>query len=87
LKSPKAATPSASDIAPTIIEDFVRHQTELADKIRQTEKLDAKKIILTSPFAKVVTYSLSNAYRIIVTHERRHFRQAERVLQAEGFPR
>jgi len=87
LKAPRVVQPSASDIAPTIIEDFVRHQTEVIDKIRQTEKLNPKKIILTSPFAKFVTYSLFDGFRIIATHERRHFAQAERVTQAENFPR
>ena len=86
LKAPKSAQPATSDIRATIIEDFVQHQAKLADKIRQTENLDTKKIILTSPFAKVVTYSLFDGYRIIVTHERRHFAQAERVTQAENFP-
>jgi len=86
LKAPKFAEPSASNIEPTIIEDFARHQAELIDKIRQTEKLDTKKIILTSPFAKFVTYSLFDAYRIISTHEKRHFQQAERVAQTENFP-
>jgi len=86
LKAPKLARPSASDIAPTIIEDFVKHQAELADKIRRTENLDTKKIIITSPFIKAITYSLFDAYRIIATHEKRHFQQAERVMQADGFP-
>jgi DinB superfamily len=87
LKAPKIATPSASNISPTIIEDFAKHQAELADKIRQTENLDLKKIIITSPFAKSVTYSLFDTYRIIITHEKRHFAQAERVLQTQGFPK
>lgn len=85
LKAPKAAEPSASDIRRTIIEDFVKHQAELSDKIRQTENLDTKKIIITSPFMKAITYSLFDGCRIIVTHEKRHFEQAERVMQSEGF--
>jgi hypothetical protein len=86
LKAPKVARPAASDITPSIIEDFVKHQAEVADKIRQTENLETKKIIITSPFIKVITYSLFDSYRIIVTHEKRHFEQAERVMQTEGFP-
>jgi len=86
LKAPKVAEPSASAIQPTIIEDFVNHQAELTGKIKQTENLDTKKIILTSPFIKIITYSLFDTYRILVTHERRHFQQAERVAQAENFP-
>jgi hypothetical protein len=87
LKAPKIATPSKSDISATIIEDFVQHQNELADKIRQTENLETKKIIITSPFMKAITYSLYDAYRILVTHEKRHFQQAERVLETQGFPK
>ncbi len=87
LKAPKVAEPSASDISLTIIEDFAKHQAEMIDKIRQTENLDTKKIILTSPFIKAITYSLFDSYRIIATHEKRHFRQAERVMQTEGFTR
>jgi hypothetical protein len=86
LKAPKVAEPSASDVSPTIIEDFVKHQAEVADKIRQMENLEAKKIIFTSPFNKFITYSLFDGCRIIVTHEKRHFKQAGRVLQANGFP-
>lgn len=83
LKAPKVAEPSASDISPAIIEDFVKHQAEMIDKIRQTENLDTKKIILTSPFIKAITYSLFDGYRIIVTHEKRHFGQAERALERQ----
>src|SRR5262249_33310217 len=87
LNAPKAARPAASNISPAIIADFVKHQAELIDKVRHTENLDTKKIIITSPFIKAITYSLFDAYRIIVTHEKRHFQQAERVVQAAGFPR
>ena len=87
LKAPKTAQPAVSDISPAIIEDFVKHQTEMIDKIRQTENLDTKKIILTSPFLKAITYSLFDSYRIIVTHEKRHFQQAERVTRKEDFPK
>lgn len=87
LKAPKVARPSASNISPNIIEDFVRHQAELIDKIRQTENLDTKKIIITSPFIKAITYSLYDGYRIIYTHERRHFNQAKRLIETGGFPK
>ncbi len=46
-----------------------------------------KKTIITSPFLKVMTYKLADGFRVVVEHERRHFRQAERVLQTEGFPK
>lgn len=87
LKAPKKIQPAVSEIRATIIEDFAKHQAELIDKMKQTESLDTKKIILTSPFAKPITYSLYDSYRIIATHEKRHFQQAGRVVQNQEFPK
>jgi hypothetical protein len=87
FKAPKIAEPAASSVSPAIIDEFITHQAQLTGKIRRTETLDTRKIVLTSPFMKAITYSLFDAYRIIATHEKRHFQQAETVLQATGFPR
>jgi hypothetical protein len=43
-------------------------------------------IIITSPFAGAVIYSLLDAFRLVVAHERRHFAQARRVMETHGFP-
>jgi len=54
--------------------------------MKATEDLDAEKIIISSPVTNLVTYSLMDAYRIIITHEKRHLLQAKRVSEADGFP-
>jgi hypothetical protein len=82
--TPKIVPPSEIDV--NIIEIFAGHQAELIGKIKQTESANWNKTKITSPFMKLMTYRLSDGYRIFVEHEKRHFRQAERVLQAEGFP-
>jgi len=86
-KAPRVFMPSGSEIDGGVIEKFVAHQGELRERLKATEKLDLRRTKVTSPVAKFVTYSLMDAYTILVFHERRHFMQAERVLQAEGFPR
>jgi len=85
VPSPKIVPPSKID--GNIIELFAAHQSEIIEKIKQTENVDWRKTVITSPFMKLMTYRLADAYRSIVEHERRHFRQAERVLQAENFPK
>jgi hypothetical protein len=87
VKARKDFAPSASDVDGQIIGQFARHQDELMRLMRATESLHLEKIVITSPISPVVTYSLLDGYRILVTHERRHFLQAERVMAAEGFPR
>lgn len=86
VKTSRATTPP-SEVDPNIIEIFAAHQAELIGKIRQTANTDWRKTVVTSPFLKVMTYNLNDGFSIVVEHERRHFRQAERVLQAEAFPR
>lgn len=82
---PQAVPPS--EIEPDIIEKFAAHQTDLIEKIGRMKNADWSKTKLTSPFLKIATYNLTDAFRIIVEHEKRHFRQAERVAAAGNFPK
>lgn len=86
FKARKNFEAAQSNISGSIINDFVDHQAEVVDKMKATQHLDLDKIIITSPVAAVMTYSLIDAYRIIVVHEQRHFQQAKRVTEETGFP-
>lgn len=86
IKAPKKFQPSQSNISGSVIDDFVAQQAEVVEKMRASEHLDLERIVITSPVAAVVTYSLMDAYRIIVVHERRHFQQAMRVMEEIAFP-
>jgi len=86
LKAPKNFQPAESDIRSSVIDDFVEQQQVIVDKMKATEHLDVEKIVITSPALSVVTYSLMDAYRVIVVHEARHFQQAKRVTEEPSFP-
>ncbi len=85
-KAPRVFAPAASDVAPDIIERFERHQEELSRLMRATRGADLRRTVVTSPVSPVATYSLLDAYRIVVAHERKHFEQARRLTRTEGFP-
>ncbi len=87
VKAPKRFQPAQSDISGSIISDFIDLQKHLVDKMKSTEHLNLEKIVITSPAAAFVTYSLMDAYRFILVHEQRHFQQAKRVTEEPGFPR
>jgi hypothetical protein len=86
VKAPKRFQPAQSEISSSVINDFVAQQKQIVDKMKSTEHLDLEKIVITSPVAGVVIYSLMDAYRLIVVHEQRHFQQAKRVTEEPGFP-
>ncbi len=87
FKAPTQKIVPPSEIDADIIEIFAAHQTELIEKIKQCETADWRKTKITSPFMKLMTYKLADGFQVVVEHEKRHFRQAERVLQSEGFPK
>ena len=88
LKAPKRFEPALSDVSASILDDFAAQQSKVIEGMKATAHLDLEKIIVTSPAvsAGFVTYSLMDAYRIIVVHELRHFQQAQRVAAEPGFP-
>ncbi len=85
-KAPTQKIVPPSEIDAEIIEKFAAHQTELIGKIKLTEAADWNKIKITSPFMPLMTYKLVDGFQAIVEHEKRHFRQAERVMQTNDFP-
>jgi hypothetical protein len=87
IKAPRSVRPSSSEVDARIISTFAAQQAELAELIsRAAQQAELRRTVVTSPLAKLVTYTLGDALRILVTHERRHFEQARRVTQAQGFP-
>lgn len=85
-KAPRVFEPAKSDVDAGVVARFVRHQSELAALMRATEGADLRGLKVASPVSPVATYSLLDAYRIVVAHERKHFEQARRVTRAGGFP-
>ena len=90
--SKKAKAPSKKVVPPSelggdIIDRFGLHIDDVNRKVESCAGVDRKKTVVTSPFLGVFTYSLEDAYTVLVEHSRRHFRQAKRVIEAEGFPR
>jgi hypothetical protein len=85
-KAPRVFEPAKSDVDAGVIVRFVQHQSEVAGLMRATGGADLRGLKVTSPVSPVATYSLLDAYRIVVAHERKHFEQARRVTQAVGFP-
>jgi len=81
-----ASYPSTSHIAAEIITRFIEQQDRLLSLMEATRRFNLDGITITSPVVRFITYSLMDAYRIIVVHEQNHFVQAKRVMEMSGFP-
>lgn len=87
MKTTSKAQPSASKIDGGIIDRFNEHQDKMIEHLRRLPNdIDPAKTIITSPLMGLVTYSLDDTFTILVVHGQRHYGQATRVMEAEGFP-
>ena len=84
FKAPSKLIIPPSEIDADTIEKYTQHLVKLIKKIKQTETADWRKVVMTSPFMSLMTYKLGDGYQIIVEHNKRHFRQAERVLEMQN---
>jgi len=87
LKAGKAFQPASSEIPADIVSRFATQQKQISELMKLNQELNLRQVIITSPVLSIVTYSLFDAYRIIVSHDQRHVAQAKRVMAREGFPR
>jgi hypothetical protein len=86
FKASGSAQPSSSSIDTQIVDRFIANQRETLAKMKLLENSKPAEIIVTSLFASMVFYSLLDTFRVIVAHARRHFIQAQQVMESVGFP-
>ncbi len=86
MQAPAVFQPGAAETRAGSVAEFAAMQRELLELMQRCTALDASRIVVASPAAAWVTYSLLDALRIIITHERLHFGQARQVMAQGAFP-
>jgi len=84
--APSKAQPATSEIGADIIQRFVEQHRHAATLVQALDEREAARAIMTSPFIRVVTYSVLDSWRLMFAHDRRHIEQARGVTQSPGFP-
>ena len=86
-KAAGVSQPSQSQLPGDMAIRFRAHHDELVSLLaRLPESIDPSAVVITSPLLRWATYSLADGLEIMVLHEERHFQQAVRVMESDGFP-
>jgi hypothetical protein len=85
-KAAQQAQPATSDIAADIIPRIVEQHRNAIAWVDRLDEGRAARTIMTSPFIRVITYSVLDGLRLMVAHDRRHFEQARHVTHSPGVP-
>ena len=86
-KAPGIFAPASSDVDTGVVRRFGEQQAKLVEYLQDGARLDLDGTIIPSPVTSIVTYSLFDAFRILVRHAQRHVQQADRVVALDAFPR
>ena len=82
--APASARPATSDIAADVVQRFVAQHRDAVARVAALDEGRAARTVMTSPFARIVTYSVLDGWRLMLAHDRRHVEQARRVTQSAG---
>jgi len=85
--APSKSQPATTDIPADIIQRFIEQHRNAVTQVQALDERAAARTIMTSPFSRVVTYSVLDGWRLVFAHDRRHFEQARGVTLSPGFPR
>jgi hypothetical protein len=86
MKTPAVFEPTHSHLDVSVFKRFDDHLHTFAGHLQSFRSMDLDRIVITSPAASMITYSLRHAIMILVPHLHRHINQAIRLKSATGFP-
>ncbi|MDR5589609.1 DinB family protein [Christiangramia sp. SM2212] len=73
--------PSKSNFSKEILNRFETHQNKLKEEILSTEHHIKENAVISSPANKNIVYKLETAFEILISHEKRHYNQANEIYQ------
>jgi hypothetical protein len=85
--APPSSRPAVSASDADVVQRFLQQLRSAAERAATLDEGLAARTIMTSPFLRVITYSVLDGWRLLVAHARRHVEQARRVMQAPAFPK
>lgn len=86
FKAPKIFRPRPGLTLEEVTRGFFAAQEEVLNLLREADGVDLARAKVTSPITRLLRYSLGQAFALVITHGRRHLRQAQRVKDDPSFP-
>jgi hypothetical protein len=82
MKTFKDKNPLNAKLDKSVIDVFLKQQTQLIELINQSRNVSLNKVKIESTISRLIRIKLGDTFRFLINHILRHLKQAERV-QAE----
>lgn len=77
----KNMNPAGSKLDKTVIKKFINHQKQLLDLLDKARKVDLSKVKTSISISKWIKLRLGDTFRVVIYHNQRHIKQADKVLE------
>jgi hypothetical protein len=78
LKTFARMNPSNSNLTKAVLNEFLKHQNDLLDALKNISNANLNKGRIPVEFFKLIKLSLAEALQFVIVHEQRHVNQAMR---------
>lgn len=86
LKTFASMVPDPGTTPEAAVEDFVRAQERLEELIDRSRGLDLGRVRFSSPFLRLLRFSLGTGFEMLLAHNRRHIWLVHELLALPGAP-
>lgn len=87
IPAPAITKPGQSGYTLDILAAYQENLRLFRQYIADCDRVDIEKLMITSPFAGIITFPLKNALQLLMQHEHRHIGQAIRLKESPAFPK
>ena len=86
MKTFKNMVPDPGTTPEEAVDDFVRLQGRMAELIEASRGLDLGRVRFSSPYMRVLRFSLGTGFEMLLAHNRRHIWLVHELLALPGAP-
>ena len=86
LKAPRVFRPSSVEPDRSILDQFFEQEVELLGLIRRADGVELNRVKFASPVTRLIRFSIGEGFALMVAHQERHLRQAQRIAKSDRFP-
>jgi hypothetical protein len=73
--------PSNSKLTIKTLEKFINHQHKIIELLNHAKTVNLDKTKTSISFSKLIKIRLGDAFRVVIYHNQRHIKQAEKTYQ------
>lgn len=87
LQAPNMFTPGKLIYGPEVIREFLNLQDQIRDLLNTSPASDLNNKVVRSPVNSLIGFILSDCFKLLINHEKRHMLQAQGVMKSIDFPK